>query len=1331
MTWWLGLTAPASAKAATAELASPQSGAADEAGATEPAPTPAVAPRPAVVHVAAEPAVEAAPLQRALTWLFGAPTVAAETPAHVAPTLTVIDEVNLPADGTLASPSDVRLVRGRSVSFESNHQAQRSPVTPRLSPRQAVEADVEYVKEKSSRVRKRRNILICVAVAVALAVLLGVIIFIIVERVDSQAAASRELPAGAGEGESLGNASNEIVVGFANLPKPPPPLPPPPSTAGTVGMSMTIASDSIFAFDLAAFRRDLAHALEISTARVQIESVQAGSLVVQVQIAPRDAGSTEPTSAAVRSVLLTHSPAQLQARFPPSSPFVVEAVQVDGAPPSSSTPFQSPSPAPPPSPPSSPSPPPSAPRPPPSPFLPPAPPPSPPPPKGNGWPIPSLPDLPDVPDVPGLPDLPHPPDVPALPSLPPLNNGSSPTLPLPPFTVPDWWPWEGVLPPVPPQPFDPSVPTGVPTPPNLTTSAAIDALWTNWLGLWWNRNRTRFPEDGQLLREPYSACSLNPVATANDRAVQLLAAMRDAAPSHDFAAGTSSMWIDAARVSLGASDRSSLFFDELNQTAALLQGRRAQALDALPIISVLLLTAAQSSALGDELLDALRAGVVAYSYWLDEFGGPESQVEACGELSAAARTSLLDRGDLDSLTYWTDDEAIVLHAAQHLLGHALPDALFAAACRTGAQQRERGRTLVLSWLQRRLSPSMGISVMQDDVALGRVISALAALADLSPVSEVRMRSQLALDMLLLQVSIAAHEGTLPMSRGQSTAGLGGFSLSSNLVWLIGGKGTCLLGEPASAALALTMLRNGYRVPRVLTLIQDRLEPAYGFDGVMRTRDAADVDVGSADWLGLSYGKNASIEDCEYWLSLGGAAAPISVECPFILGRAYGFSRGPLSAYRYLRPLAGITLDSAPSLVSGWFGRGGDDDDAAVDETKPKMTLLGGALRLVSPAARGSVKYAAHFYQFRMGGVSLTSLLDYNPGALVVTNRHPMTASLRPAEHAIVFVSQPAKPAFRASAHDWWSVQASMPRVAQWREISISIYNPPLEVSALLPFMQADVPPQLTHAYFNKSAFDEYTVVVGRDRRATWHCGRKGSGYVALLSYEPAAFADSGPYAHVDLQANGYRNVWITHVGDESRDGSFGSWTNTVRKGWVNVDILPPGPDRDGGLPWCLWQNQCIVGFPDQIDYWRLVKCVQWIPFINRKPPCDHTVETMGFIRCYLRCELPDWRLCIALCAIKSIDWSIPSGTFGKVEVEYVPYGKPALEFGWDSELLVGRRWNAVRREPYSQENARFDTPFVRLEAGPEAKLVDVRVDGGVSMNLDFGKPPRRTIVNQP
>mmetsp|Transcript_17223 Transcript_17223/g.53330 ORF Transcript_17223/g.53330 Transcript_17223/m.53330 type:complete len:1006 (-) Transcript_17223:109-3126(-) len=933
--------------------------------------------------------------------------------------------------------------------------------------------------------------------------------------------------------------------------------------------------------------------------------------------------------------------------------------------------------------------------------------------------------------------------------------GSPPWFPDFDFDLPDfpWW-GGGEVPDV----VVPTVPPGVPLPANLST---LEGMFQRWIGLFHARNSTVDPEAEALRREPMHMCSMPAVDTAAERATALLVALRDHAPTPDDPSFTSNVWSDAVRLELGEDDPSKLILTDLERLARALADRRAEVVDHLPVLSRIIAGHGTNPVLPASLRQLLLGGARNFSFWLDEFGGLGSRVpevningvpNPCAGLSSAEREQLLASGTLGDATYWADGESVALHAAQHLIGQTLIGEPFAATCRAGQEQAELGAARLRYWLDIRLSPSMGLSSLTHDRSIAIVVGALTAVADFSEDEELVLRVRLALDVLLHELSVQSVRGTLPINQGERTAGLGGYSQSSNLIWLVAGQGTCVLGEPSSASLALSMLRGGYSVPRVISESAAVIDPVDRNLGeghyYTRTRSAATASVAGAREAQLDFGLNALVEHCEYWMSVGGSTSPATVECPCILSNAYGDANGPLKAYAFLKPLAGIVLPSAPTIDLGWLPGGSsdvgdaarrvrrrsreerrelqDDDEDEIDSDL-QLTLLGGAARLVQPISRGMSQGTSHVYTWRLPGAVLTSVLDYEPGALGSTFRRPWAASLDPAENAVVFTSQPSKPLAECTPHEWWSTQASLPRMAQFESTTIAIYNPPLEVSALLPFVEKAIPPAMTHAYFNRSSFDEYALVVARDD-AVWHCGRKGTGYVALHSHRPAAFASEGDFTDADLIAEGYRNVWITHIGDASTDGSFAQFKNDIRRGWTTVDILPPGLDRDGGLPFCLAQNDCIQGFPDAIDYWELVKCVQWVPFINPSPPCDETLNTLQFIGCFLGCDLPDWRLCLAKCAVEAIDWSLPSATFGRVHVEWRPWWKKKLIFGWDEELLVGRRYNAVRQEPYRQLNPRLDTPFSLLEFGRNDNVLDVW-SKGFGAHLDFGTPAERTLVD--
>mmetsp|Transcript_23826 Transcript_23826/g.61366 ORF Transcript_23826/g.61366 Transcript_23826/m.61366 type:complete len:114 (-) Transcript_23826:236-577(-) len=105
------------------------------------------------------------------------------------------------------------------------------------------------------------------------------------------------------------------------------------------------------------------------------------------------------------------------------------------------------------------------------------------------------------------------------------------------------------------------------------------------------------------------------------------------------------------------------------------------------------------------------------------------------------------------------------------------------------------------------------------------------------------------------------------------------------------------------------------------------------------------------------------------------------------------------------------------------------------------------------------------------------------------------------------------------------------------------------------------------------------------------------------------------------------------------------------------------------------------------------------------------LDTRSFVGCYLGCDLPDWHLCIAKCVLLAIDWSLPSATFGHVDVRHRPYMRRDIKWGWDAELRVGRRWNAVRKELEPQRYERFDNPFTEVAAGHEIEEMGVEEMG--------------------
>jgi hypothetical protein len=114
------------------------------------------------------------------------------------------------------------------------------------------------------------------------------------------------------------------------------------------------------------------------------------------------------------------------------------------------------------------------------------------------------------------------------------------------------------------------------------------------------------------------------------------------------------------------------------------------------------------------------------------------------------------------------------------------------------------------------------------------------------------------------------------------------------------------------------------------------------------------------------------------------------------------------------------------------------------------------------------------------------------------------------------------------APNFWVGNAVLPRVAQWKDVLVSLYN--LPDSDWMSF---------THAYFPVVEFDEYTL------RQGWAFARKGDGYLALTASQGFKLVKEGRTALRELRSYGAQNVWLVHMGRAALDGSFAEFQEKI------------------------------------------------------------------------------------------------------------------------------------------------------------------------------------------
>ena len=158
---------------------------------------------------------------------------------------------------------------------------------------------------------------------------------------------------------------------------------------------------------------------------------------------------------------------------------------------------------------------------------------------------------------------------------------------------------------------------------------------------------------------------------------------------------------------------------------------------------------------------------------------------------------------------------------------------------------------------------------------------------------------------------------------------------------------------------------------------------------------------------------------------------------------------------------------------------------------------------------------------------LCSAQDYHPGEQG-RQEHLWQATLGGA--ATVFDNHPACCSESdARLPNFWVGNVILPRVAQWKDVLLSIHQLPQD-----DWMG------FTHAYFPIYAFDEYAITDDR-----WAFARKGNGYLALMASAGFQLIQDGQYAYRELRSDSLNTIWMCQLGRKQLDGDFQAFQQKV------------------------------------------------------------------------------------------------------------------------------------------------------------------------------------------
>ncbi|MGD8405617.1 MAG: hypothetical protein PVJ21_18305 [Anaerolineales bacterium] len=491
---------------------------------------------------------------------------------------------------------------------------------------------------------------------------------------------------------------------------------------------------------------------------------------------------------------------------------------------------------------------------------------------------------------------------------------------------------------------------------------------------------------------------------------------------------------------------------------------------------------------------------------------------------------------IDSLCTWTENHYILFTSAAYLAGQLYPDEVFANSGESGKQKVELNRKRILLWLDLRFRT--GFSEWLSHVYYDEDLTALLSLYDFAQDDEIRRKAKMVIDLLLLDMALNSFKGVFGSTHGrayENTKKWASNEGTTDTMKLLFGMGIYSAFDNMSApAFALS----GYRVPKVIENIAT--QPPSGSPHFLRKWGERQRGVENRQRIGIK------LAEMEKW-----GLHPDNFED--------GMLYLTLEAYLHPRTIAN-TLEMFNTC--NWW------ENSFLDDFKPYRGLLStlnavGGLPLLARLLEWDVcrntREEVNIYTYKTPDYMLSTAQDYRKG-YGGDQQHIWQATLRP--DAVCFTTHPAK--IEGVTPNYWAGSGLLPRAAQYKNLTIAIYN-----IKKIPALYVPIRHFFTHAWLPKDKFDE---VIERDG---WIFACKDNGYLALHSQNPYfwntkdlnhkyfAFRRNEEDFDREIVVPGKQNIWLCQLGRKDDDGSFEGFIDAISSAeltfsGLNVEYRSPG-----------------------------------------------------------------------------------------------------------------------------------------------------------------------------
>lgn len=454
----------------------------------------------------------------------------------------------------------------------------------------------------------------------------------------------------------------------------------------------------------------------------------------------------------------------------------------------------------------------------------------------------------------------------------------------------------------------------------------------------------------------------------------------------------------------------------------------------------------------------------------------------------------MDEPGENSMCYWSENHQILFASAEYLIGNLYTDKTFTNSNLTGEQHKNKARQRIFDWLEMRWLH--GFTEFYSGTYYIEDIAALINLIDYTDDEEIKIKSQIVLDLLFYDISTQSNNYFFTTVSGRAYKD-NRTGKHNNL-----GGAVNLLKEDSLKihhGLLNGLYNTEYKLPQVFKEI---------------VRDTGNIIIQQKNGMNLDQFKESEYNKTDEKGMMMQWGMEAFVNPQVIRNTMQTVRKNNMFSNDFLKDLKMLNF-----TIIRWL------------HLEPLI------VRLLNIPQQGKAIQQSNTYTYKSKDYSLYSVQDYHPGTYA--DQHHV-AGMNVGNHFSVFHTHPAREK-NVDIHspNYWVGYGRLPHVVQNENISMAIYA----IDKYKNMMEKELP-DYTYAYFPRRNFDSVYI------ENNYAFGRKENTYVALIAYNKLSYRDE---KNEELIQPGKNTFWIMQAGSSETDSSFNEFKKRILKNKVSYN----------------------------------------------------------------------------------------------------------------------------------------------------------------------------------